>query len=356
MNDQLEKLGFDPQLLDDIDPSIPGSCVPARVTQVHKESYFVTNGEREVYAEVTGKLLFSVDSPLDLPVTGDWCLTQFLDDEKLAIIHLIFPRQTMLKRKTPGKKTEFQPIASNIDIAFLVQALDDDFSLRRLERYLVMTLEGGIEPVVLLSKADLVTRVELMESLRSVREVAGESKIIGYSAETGAGIDEIARILKPGLTCCLLGSSGVGKSTLLNRLAGKQLMETREIREKDGKGRHTTTSRQLLILDSGVMVIDTPGMRELGNIGAGEGLGAAFSEIDDLEGFCRFSDCTHRHEDGCAILAAVGEGKILPERYESYLKMLKENAFNERTYLDKRRRDKEFGKLYKSVQRNNKKR
>ncbi len=354
MNDQLKKLGFDESLLKEVRNSIPDECVPTRVTQVQKESYFVTEGKGEVYAEVTGRLMFGAESPLDLPVTGDWALSQIIDDS-LAVIHEILPRRTMLRRKTPGKKTEFQAIASNIDYAMIIQALDADFSPRRLERYLIMARDGGIEPVVLLSKSDLVSGDEINARRSELQEISGGSKIISFSNENGDSIHEIISLLQTGKTYCLLGSSGVGKSTLLNNLVGKQLMETKEIREKDGKGRHTTTARQLIILESGAMIIDTPGMRELGNIAVAAGITETFGEIADLEGTCRFSDCTHQHEDACAILRAVSEGQISEERYGSYMKMRRESEYNEASYLELKNKQKKLGKLYKSVQKHNRK-
>jgi ribosome biogenesis GTPase len=355
MSDSLKKLGFDPSLLVETDSSIPESCVPVRVTQVQKESYFVTDGSGEVYAEVTGRLLYSADSALELPVTGDWVMAQIMD-RSLAIIHQVLPRKTMLKRKTPGKKIEFQAIASSIDTALLVQALDDDFSLRRLERYLVMTREGGIRPLVLLSKSDLISEVEVETHFEEVKKIAGDAEVIAFSNETGKGLDEIKTMIKPGETYCLLGSSGVGKSTLLNRVAGVDLMETQDIRESDSKGRHTTTARQLIVLESGAMIIDTPGMRELGSIGVGAGISETFEEIHELEAQCRFTDCTHQHEDGCAVLEAVDDGEIDEDRFASYRKMLKESAYNEASFLEKKKKAKSLGKLYKSVQSRNRKR
>ncbi|NNE66902.1 MAG: ribosome small subunit-dependent GTPase A [Pyrinomonadaceae bacterium] len=354
MNNSLEMLGFDQARLDEADPSIPPECVPLRVTQVQKESYFVTDGSGDVYAEVTGRLLYGAAEAVDLPVTGDWVMGQVVDSS-LAIIHKVLPRSSFLRRKTAGKKTDYQPIASNIDTALLVQAMDEDFSVRRLERYLVMVREGQIEPVILLSKSDLQKPENVAEYAESARSVSGAARVLAFSNETGEGFDGVKKLLVPSKTYCLLGSSGVGKSTLLNRLAGEELMETKEIRESDSKGRHTTTSRSLKILDNGIIMIDTPGMRELGNIGAGTGIEETFGEIHELEGLCKYSDCTHQHEDDCSILAAVESGDIADDRFESYLKMQRESAHNERSFLEKKKRDKSLGKLYKSVQKANRK-
>ena len=206
------------------DHSIPPECVPLRVTQVQKESFFVTDGSGEVYAEVTGRLLYAADENLDLPVTGDWVMGQIVDSS-LVIIHKVLPRKTFIKRKSAGKKTDFQPIASKIDTALLVQAMDDDFSSRRLERYLIMVREGGIEPVILLSKSDIPTPEVVAEYAESARVVSGSARVVAFSSKTGEGIDEVNKILVPFKTYCLLGSSGVGKSTLLNRMAGEEIME-----------------------------------------------------------------------------------------------------------------------------------
>ena len=266
-----------------------------------------------------------------------------------ALIEEIFPRKTVLKRKTPGKKIDFQLIAANIDTAIVIQALDHNYNLRRLERYLAMINESNIHPVVLLSKDDLFSPTEVEKKISEIHTVMPDIQIKAFSNITNSGLSEIEKILIPGKTFCLLGSSGTGKTSLLNTLLNEERFEVRTVREKDGKGRHTTTSRQLIMLKNGAMLIDTPGMRELGNIGLESGINHTFDEIAKLSRQCRFNNCSHLQEDGCAVLAALKEGTISRERYQNYMKMHKESIYYEMSYLEKRRKNKQFGKLIKSV-------
>lgn len=349
----LEKLGFDTWFQNELDKSKSGDFQLARVTTVHKESYIITNGERDISAEITGKLMFSAESPLDFPTVGDWCYVQHFDGNSLAIIHEILPRKSILKRKTSGKKVEFQAIAANIDTALIVQSLDLNFNIRRFERYLVMVREGDIQPVFLLSKSDLLSSTEITEIKNKILKLNPRIQIIAFSNTGNSGLNEVENLLLPGKTFCLLGSSGVGKTSLLNNLSGEDLFKTKEVREKDSKGKHTTTNRQLLMLKNGSMVIDTPGMRELGNIGVDAGIEEVFDDIAELESQCRFCDCSHTQEKGCAILAAIEEGIISPERYQNYAKMLRESERNEMSYIEKRKKNKQLGKFYKSVQKHN---
>ncbi len=355
MNNNLKNLGFDSWFQDQLNKSKLEQFQIARITSVHKESYSVTNGDHEIYAEVTGKLMFSADSPMDFPTVGDFCFVQILDDNSLAIIHEILPRKSILKRKTAGKKVEFQAIGANIDFAFIVQSLNADFNLRRLERYLVMVREGNIEPVFLLSKCDLLDENEVHQKINEIYREIPDAQVFAFSNETNDGLAEIKNLLATGKTFCLLGSSGVGKTTLLNNLLGKELLATKEIREKDDKGKHTTTNRQLLILENGSMIIDTPGMRELGNIGVESGINEVFEDIAELETQCKFNDCSHAQEIGCAILEALENGELSEERYQNYVKMQKESEHYEMSYLEKKKKYKELGKLYKSVQKHNRK-
>jgi len=350
----LNKLGFDKWFSDRTDFSKSPDYEIARVTAVNKDSFHIRNGGKEIFAEVTGKMLFNADSPTDFPTVGDWVYAQFYDNESFVVIHEIIPRKSLLKRKTAGKKTEYQLIAANIDTAFIIQSFGSDYNLRRLERYLVMVNDGNIQPVVLLSKSDLATEHERNRIIADIQALMPKIQVVEFSNINHYGINRIKDILIPEKTFCLLGSSGAGKTTLLNNLTDDYVFETNAVREKDGKGRHTTTRRQLISLKNDAMIIDSPGMRELGSIALSTGISETFHEIAELADQCVYKNCTHANEHGCAILHALKEGKISEERYRNFVKMNKETAYNEMSYFEKRRKDKNFGKLCKSVMKNKK--
>ena len=326
----------------------------ARVLTVHRDSYTVTKGDGDCFAECAGNLLYNAATPLDLPTTGDWVYTDFYDDDTHAVIHGVLPRKTVIKRKTAGRLVEFQLLAANIDVALIIQSVDENFNLRRLERYLVMVNEGNITPVILLSKCDLISEDKTEQLLKSIAPIAQQARVVPISTRSGKNIETVKSTLLPGRTYCLLGSSGVGKTTLLNTILGTEQFATQTVSTKGGKGRHTTTNRELVVLDSGALLIDTPGMRELGNMSVGTGIAETFSEISALAAQCRFTNCSHTGELGCAIAAALGIGELSEQRYRNYVKMKNESAFHDMSYFEKRKKDKAFGKMVKAVKKNKK--
>ena len=352
---KLHDLGFNEWFIQRLNESSKTDYRLARITSVNKGSYLTRNEDGEVLSELAGEFIFSAESKLNYPVVGDWAFVQYYNANTLAIIHDLFPRKTILRRKTAGKKVDYQIIASNIDIALIVQSCDFNFNLRRLERYLVMVNDGHINPVILLSKSDLVSQKDLDNKVSEIRNTGIKCEIIAYSIETSLGLPQIQQLLRPGMTYCMLGSSGVGKTTLLNNLIGQGEFKINIVREKDGKGRHTTSRRQLVVLDQGAMLIDTPGMRELGNIGVKAGIEESFSDITKLAKNCRFRDCTHTNEAGCSVIRAVQTGNLNEIHYLDYLKLKKESEHYQMSYLEKRKKAKKFGQFIKSAMKQNKK-
>ncbi len=354
--DKLKNLGFGDWFRNHADIGKTNVHEIARVLAVYKDSCLITKGDGEVIAECSGNMLYLADSPLDLPTTGDWIYADFYDEDSHAIIHGVLPRRTLLKRKAAGKPVDFQLIAANIDVAFIMQSADDNFNLRRLERYLVMVNENGITPFILLSKCDLVSNEQAEQIKNTIFSIAPHTSVLAFSNLSRENIAVIRSSLAPGKTYCLLGSSGVGKTTLLNNIIGSEQFETQAVSKKQSKGRHTTTSRELVQLDNGASLIDTPGMRELGNMSIDAGIDETFSEIVELAEHCQFRDCSHANEKGCAILAAITVGELDEQRYKNYVKMKNESAFHYMSYSEKRKKDKAFGKMVKSVMKSKKKR
>jgi ribosome biogenesis GTPase len=322
-------------------------CGFARISVVDRGSYLIKDESREVPAELSGKLSYQIHSSVDLPCVGDWVTAQYYNNETAAIIHQVFPRKTYLRRKTPGESIDIQMIAANIDTAFIVQSCHFDFNPSRLDRYLVMAADGHVEPIVILTKTDLINKDELDQKLAIISSVT-KARVIALSNITGIGFDEFQQTLSPGKTYCLLGSSGVGKTTLINRLIGRETFETKAV-SSTGEGTHTTSRRQLIVLSQGAILIDTPGMRELGIVGASDGVDIGFEEFVVLSAKCRYANCSHEHEPGCAVRAAVEKGELHEDRYSNYIKLKKESEYYEMSYLDKRKKDKVFGRFIKTV-------
>ncbi len=315
----------------------------ARVTVVDRGWYIVKNEAGEVPARATGKFLHSTESTSDMPCVGDWVCVHYQDSDKSARIHTILPRKSFLRRKSAGKNIEFQMIAANIDIAFIVQSCHYDFNVPRLERYLVMVNEGHVEPLLILTKTDLVSAAKLAQLILKISRMGISTRIIALSNVTGAGLEQVRELVEFGKTYCLLGSSGVGKTTLINKLTGHDKLKTRRVSDS-GEGRHTTVRRQLIVLEQGGMFIDTPGMREIGIFAASEGIEENFDDIQELSLSCRFSNCSHTNEPGCAVSKAIKGGKLSQEHFDNYVKLKKESESNKLSYIDKQRKDKTLGK------------
>jgi len=332
----LEEFGFTPWFQKQIDASVSVDRRPARITAVHKGWCDISDGDETRPAKTTGKLRREARTTKDYLTVGDWVLATNFCEGDFAMIHSVLERQNTLKRKTAGKEVSHQLIAANIDTAFVVHTLDKGFNLPKLERYLSIVNESGIEPVVLLTKRDLLPATELKERLAEVETRLPNVPVYAFSNTNGSGLKKVQKLFQRGKTYCLLGASGVGKTSLINSLMGEEdLYFTLPVRESDGKGIHTTTWRELIVLDNGALVIDTPGMRELGHLDTGAGIKDTFEELTALEGQCRFRDCAHTKTKGCAIEAAVEAGTIPKARYENFIRMRQETARNERAAREK---------------------
>ncbi|GAB2179136.1 ribosome small subunit-dependent GTPase A [Dongia sp. agr-C8] len=321
----------------------------ARVTSVDRGWLVLLNETGVFRAQLSGNLLHNAEAPEARPCVGDWvCVSRSsADADGVGIVQSVLPRQTSLRRKAAGG-VAVQMIAANVDCVIIVQSCHYDFNLKRLERYLTMVGEGGAEPWLLLTKTDLVSPEVLEAQVAEIRGAGITAPLLTLSNITRDGIDALQRMLQPGRTYCFVGSSGVGKSTLINALIGHAQQVTKSVSDS-GEGRHTTVRRELIRLENGAMVIDNPGMREFGILAAESGLATGFADITNLAPRCRFNDCTHRSEPGCAVLAAVSAGTLDRGHYENFMKLTQESKFSALSPAEKRKKERAFGRLVKSA-------
>jgi ribosome biogenesis GTPase len=323
----IQSYGWSQTLQDAFAPHAARGLQPGRVIVQHRGLYDIVTDQGELTAQVSGRLLHDAKSA-GVPAVGDWVAAALRPAEQAATIHAVLPRRTAFVRKAAFSVADEQVVAANVDVALLIASMNADLNLRRLERYLASAWQSGAQPLVVLTKADLSDRPDALAA--EAKSVAFGTPVLAVSAVTGAGLDELEARLKPAQTAVLVGSSGVGKSSLVNALAGQSLMAIGAIREDDARGRHTTTHRQLFRLPSGVLVLDTPGMRELGLIDAADGLATAFEDVADIAAGCRFRDCGHTNEPGCAVRAALEAGTLDEARWKSFQKLQREIAHQAR--------------------------
>jgi len=350
----LEELGYNKKNEKYLKDNNLSGFETGRVIAEHKERYIVKTVKGDFNAEITGNLRFTAKSREDFPAVGDWVAVTTYEPD-LAIIHKILPRSSLIKRQAVGQFGEIQVIAANIDYAFLVQAVDRDFNINRLERYLTICNSSRVRPVIVLSKTDLIEENRLTEISGQIKARIKNVPVIAISNETQDGYGALKEIMEKGKTYCMLGSSGVGKSTLLNNLSGRTIMRTDSLSQSTNKGKHVTSHRELFILENGGILVDNPGMREVGITDTEGGLETTFDMIVTLSKLCKFKDCTHTTESGCNVIEAVEKGELNRNSYENYLRMEREKAFFESTVAERRRKEKIFGKILKNYKKDIKK-
>ena len=319
----------------------------ARVIVEYRGAYIVRNTDNEYLAKISGRQMFDASGRDDYPAVGDWVAITELEAER-AVIYGVLPRKTIIKRKFSGKN-ETQIIATNIDVAFAVESVGRDYNLNRFERYFAIANDGGVRPAIVLNKIDLISKEELDLKLDQLKNRFRDTDIILTSTVTSEGLDELRAHIFNGKTYCFLGSSGVGKSSLINKLLGDNIIKTENISISTGRGKHATTTREMYFLENGGIVIDNPGMREVGMTDARAGIDSLFDEITVLAQKCKYVDCTHIHERGCEVLSALKSGKLDEDKYSNYIGLKNEVEHYEMTDLEKRKKDRQFGKFVKNA-------
>ncbi len=325
----------------------------ARVMVEYKGAYKVKNVSGEYQAKITGKQMFNALSREDYPAVGDWVAISEVDKER-AVIHRVLPRRTIIKRKYGGRN-ETQIIATNIDVVFVVESVGRDYNLNRFERYFAIANAGGIKPVIVLNKIDLLSKEELDLKSVQIKDRFSDVDFIFTSTITNDGLDELKMHISKGKTYCFLGSSGVGKSSLINKLLGRNIIKTENISIRTGRGKHATTNREMYFLENGGIVIDNPGMREIGMTDTSADIDNLFDEITALAKKCRYADCRHIYEPGCGVLSALESGKLDAGKYSNYINLKKEAEYYEMTELEKKGKDRQFGKFIKKTKKQLKK-
>jgi ribosome biogenesis GTPase len=349
----LEDLGYNRTLENFRKEQKLDSLGVGRVISEHRERYVVKTQDEEFEAEIIGHLRFSAGSRSDFPAVGDWVAYSEYDEGKVHI-YAVFPRVNVIERQAVGKFGQKQIIAANVDYALIVQAVDRDFNMNRTERYLTICNDSKVNPIIVMSKIDLISETSLKEILDAIHTRILNVPVIAVSNRTHAGYEELNSCIKKGKTYCLLGSSGVGKSSIINLLSGRAIMKTDSISSSTGKGRHVTSHRELIVLEDGGIIIDNPGMREVGVTDKTDGLENPFNTIARLSENCKFKNCTHVHESGCAVIEAVEDGKMDKDYYRNYLKIQREKAHFESSVAEKRKKDRDFGKMLKNYKKQKK--